>query len=341
MEIEKRDIPPEVRFYIVALDAAGHKQVDIVDMVSEKFPTTVSQSAVSKIISKYKEEGKVEDRARCGRHKKLSEDQELAMVKAVEKDRTLTASRVFRDKKLNHPGPSHVSARTISRTLNDHGLIDSTDLVAHVSEDCVELRLLFALKCQKKQLKWEKVIFTDESDLFPDKQGKFHYRRYIGERVDLDVGPICVHDKRKVKVFGSISYDGVGTIIRYNDTVKWDVFLGFLRTVLADFPLLRGTNSREGKYILQRDNASAHDAPDIRKFLGENNIRTLLWPPNSPDLSIIENVWGYIKEELFKKNDELKTADQTWDEIKKIWYHKVKYILKNLYSDLLIVFKLL
>lgn len=181
MEIENRKIPPEVRYFIVAQAAAGFKQTEIVDLVSQNFPTTVTQSAVSKILSKYDEERKVQDRPRSGRPKKLSEEQELAIIEVVENDRLLNATRVSQDQNLNPPGPSHVSARTITRTLNDHGLIDSTELVEQFKVHAIEQRLTFALECQQNHFKWERVIFTHESDLFPDKQGKLHYRRYQGE----------------------------------------------------------------------------------------------------------------------------------------------------------------
>lgn len=335
MEIEKPRIPLEVRYYIITQDAAGFKQVEIVQKVLQEFKISVSQSGVSKIISKYQEERKVEDCPRSGRPKILSEEEEKALVKAVEHDRTLTANKIFNDPNLNPSGPSHVSARTISRTLNSNGLFDSTDVIEEIPEEAIKKRLSFALKCQRENLIWERVIFSDESDLFPNKQGKLHYRRYKGERVDLDLGITYRWDPRKVKVWGTISYDGVGTIIRYENIVKKGDYVEFLQqTLLKDFPLLRGTKTRQGKYLFQHDNARPHTALATKKFLTDNRISVLLWPSYSPDLSIIENVWGFIKEELFKKNDQLKTAGDTWREIEKIWYGKVNSILQNLYFSL-------
>ena len=45
-------------------------------------------------------------------------------------------------------------------------------------------------------------MFSNESDLYPDKQGKNHYRKYRTEHVDVDYGPEDVHDTRKNKVWG-------------------------------------------------------------------------------------------------------------------------------------------
>lgn len=335
MEIEKPHTQLEVRYFVIAQHEFGLKQVQIVDKVFENFGISITQSAVSKIISKYKEDGTVEDRPKSGRPKKLTETQEGMIIEAVLENRTLNATRVFQDNSLNPQGKSHVSARTISRTLKSRGLIDSTDLVEHINEDCMEERLAFAAFCQQTNFNWERVIFTDECDLFPDKQGKLHYRRFKGERVDLDLGPMERWDVRKVKVWGSISYNGVGTLVRYQGTVKKELYIEFLQEILLkDFPLLKGTKTRQGKFILQQDNASPHVALDTKKFIEGNRISTLKWPSNSPDLSIIENVWSFVKEELFKKNDSLETADDTWEEIQKIWHGQVNLLLPKLYSSL-------
>ncbi len=142
-------------------------------------------------------------------------------------------------------------------------------------------------------------------------------------------------DLRKVKVWGSISYYGVGTLVRFQDTVTSDKYIEFLKDVLLkDFPLLRGTKTRAGKFIFQHENVRPHVAIKTLNYLKEQNVNYLLWPSYSPDLSPIENVWGFIKEELYKKNDLLETADDTWEEIQTIWYHKVNNILKKLYESL-------
>ena len=335
MEEEKHTLPDEVRLYIVHQAASGLKQKEIVDLVLKKFGLKTTQSCVSKIISKHNKEGTIEDRPRSGRPKKLSNSQELAIVAAVHEDRTLTANAVSKDPNLNPYGDSHVTSRTITTLLNDHGLKDSTDVVETISEEAMNQRLAFALHCKEKKMDWTKIIFSDESDLFPDKQGKVHYRRYESERVNLDLGPTPRWDPRKVKVWGTISHTKVGTLVRYTETVDGEKYTNFLKDHLwEDFPLLRGTKTRDGKLLFQHDNASPHRDSEAKKFLKDNHIGILTWPSYSPDLSPIENIWGYIKAELFKKNNELETADDTWEEVQKIWYGRVKFMLEKLYSSI-------
>ena len=54
------------------------------------------------------------------------------------------------------------------------------------------------------------------------------------------------------------------------------------------------------KYIFQQDNAPCHKALRITRFLNENNIKTLEWPSNSPDLNCIENLWSWLDTKLSK-----------------------------------------
>ena len=109
-----------------------------------------------------------------------------------------------------------------------------------------------------------------------------------------------------------ISYDGVGTIIRYTG----EVYLGFLQDGLVkDFPQLRGTKTRQGKLLFGQDNAGPRRDFRVKKFQTKNRITILNWLSYSSDLSPIENACGFIKEELFKKSSQLKAADGTWEEI--------------------------
>jgi transposase len=47
----------------------------------------------------------------------------------------------------------------------------------------------------------------------------------------------------------------------------------------------------------QQDGASCHTAKQTRKFI-EDQIPLVEWPPNSPDLSVIENVWAILKNKV-------------------------------------------
>ena len=52
--------------------------------------------------------------------------------------------------------------------------------------------------CLKNRLNWRYIIFSNESDFFPHKQGKSHYRKYLGKYVYVDFGPEYTYAARKI-----------------------------------------------------------------------------------------------------------------------------------------------
>jgi hypothetical protein len=56
------------------------------------------------------------------------------------------------------------------------------------------------------------------------------------------------------------------------------------------------------------------------------------WPPNSPDLSPIENVWGYVQSKAQAKG--CKSFEEFSDSVKHILKNLPKAMLNNLYSSM-------
>ena len=81
--------------------------------------------------------------------------------------------------------------------------------------------------------------------------------------------------------------------------------------------------------IFQYDNAPTHTATVVRDALAEMEIEVMEWPPCSPDLNPIENLWALLKAKIYelrpdlvhmRNNDQTKeilvaTAQQAWDEL--------------------------
>jgi transposase len=51
----------------------------------------------------------------------------------------------------------------------------------------------------------------------------------------------------------------------------------------------------------------------------ENDIPTLKWPPQSPDLNIIENVWKVIKTKVQRRIDDIRNAEDLKTVVAEIW----------------------
>lgn len=48
----------------------------------------------------------------------------------------------------------------------------------------------------------------------------------------------------------------------------------------------------------QQDNASAHVTDNVIEYFEQKEMHLMHWPPRSPDLSLIENVWVKMEQEI-------------------------------------------
>lgn len=66
----------------------------------------------------------------------------------------------------------------------------------------------------------------------------------------------------------------------------------------AMIPYVAETFHDEPYVNFVQDNSGVHRSRIVRNWLAaQPNIRTLDWPAKSPDLNVIENIWGIIVQE--------------------------------------------
>jgi len=63
--------------------------------------------------------------------------------------------------------------------------------------------------------------------------------------------------------------------------------------------------------IFMQDGASVHTARIVKRILQEMGVTVMDWPPYSPDLNPIENLWAIMKAEIYKLHPELEFVDDT------------------------------
>ena len=86
---------------------------------------------------------------------------------------------------------------------------------------------------------------------------------------------------------------------------------------LVDKQLLPLINSifKDEEWIYQQDNASIHNAKIYQDYYRKNNLNISKWPPRSPDLNIVENVFSILSQEIYKKGKVYTKYEDSWNAI--------------------------
>ena len=66
----------------------------------------------------------------------------------------------------------------------------------------------------------------------------------------------------------------------------------------------------------------------------DNGINVLDWPPQSPDLTPIENLWNHTKKELPKYPRQAKGVWEIWDRVAEVWNNIDPEVCQNLIKSM-------
>lgn len=94
------------------------------------------------------------------------------------------------------------------------------------------------------------------------------------------------------KLIGALDYESGEVICKLREAYTAKEFLSFLKIMAKQY--------ENKKIVLILDNATIHHAKLLKPFLKENedNLTLVFLPPYSPQLNLIEGLWGWLKKEV-------------------------------------------
>ena len=316
------------RHKIVILHQQGKSQRAIARL------TGFSRCGVQEVLKKFEETGEVKDRKRSGRPKKLSESDEKYLKVTSLRDRRKSSKALAHE--LAVSGGTKVHSSTIRRSLGRSGLhgrvATKKPLLRRGNK---QKRLKFAKRHKTwNSAQWRRVLWSDESQFQLFGSNRRHYvRRRVGEKyIDACLQPTVKHGGGSVMVWGCISANGVGDLIKIDGIMKAPKY----KQILIHHAIPSGKRLIGNNFIFQHDNDPKHSAKIIKSYLQRKSatgtLTTLDWPPQSPDLNIIEAVWDYLDREKNKKQPTSK--DQLWRVLKEAWDNIPEDYLQKLQQSL-------
>ena len=280
-------------------------------------------------VSRYKEEKSVQSRPRAGRPSKLS-SRDMSFIKdLIQTDENVGCTEIAR--KLESELGVRVSAETVRNNLIKSGFkYTSPRKVLQHSRIQRIRRLKWSTKYRNThKLAFNKVMFTDSKifTLNPSTATCSSHRwhamgtRSVVAPARQSKGLHVYMGATSFGVTNLVFVTGGGTqVSAYRNPKTGSPHKGvcaeeYQKDVLPlllkeGIRLFKGTRWADS-WILQQDNARPHvDARTMAFLRQEMGGRLLEWPPASPDLSWIENLWAWMEKELRKRCSHFKTVQE-------------------------------
>ena len=285
---------------------------------------SLSRGAVRHWVDEWKSGGDMEEKHKSGRPRVLSTRAKYVARKRLKQPGfggLARAARTLQAKGYTRT-PVHVS--TLSRMLKERAMRLPAPLVAVRSKPRRALtdydkqrRRTFA--AANLSTPWDNVMFTDRKRFYfrypGSKVRSVQWQERGQKRQAITAGrPLCVNVYMGITKFGSTGPTFITGTSKHHTTYTTkagkparNITTSEYTSVLNDHLLPAGNElmSKHGhrSWVFQQHNDPAHKAAwhTIMKYNRRHttSIRLLPgWPPHSPDLNLIENVWGTVQQQL-------------------------------------------
>ena len=274
-----------------------------------------------------------------GRPPVIPDDALDVLAGKVRNKRFASAERV-RHSYINPATKKAVSRRTAQRRLHAAGLTSvRVRRCCFLTRDHRLHRLWFANLYRKED--WNKWIFTDEKwfyiggvkgneKMWVSMQDPDPEERYVG----------TVKHPTKVMVWGGVSFHGRSALHFFDSSVDSEEYQNAVQEAMLGCLWDKEWMGCDPgvPYVFQQDGARCHTSKSTEDWLETHLPEHWTftpkggWSPNSPDLSIIENIWAMLQDRVVE--DLAFTEDKLVESVERAWWAIPQDQIQRLYNDI-------
>lgn len=316
MPRQKKELDVEKRAAVVTLRKESYTIREIAQKL--KLP----RSTVSDTLKRFAETGQNKSKTRSGRPKSTTSAEDKFIVVTSKRDRRKTAPEISAE--LNKTRGKPVSTETVRRRLCAAGLKGRVAarkaLLRSVNK---KKRLQWARKhVNWGPEDWKKCLFTDESkfEIFSNKR-RVYVRRGKNERMlPQCILPTVKHGGGSVMVWGCFGNNQVGDLVQVKGIMKKEQY----HQILCKHAVPCGKRLIGNGFVMQQDNDPKHTSKLCQKYLttkeAANELKSMEWPPQSPDCNPIELLWDELDRAVRKmcptsEKHLMKSLQDAWNAI--------------------------
>ena len=129
----------------------------------------------------------------------------------------------------------------------------------------------------------------------------------------------------------SISPHGQICMVEMNGNFDSNRYCDLLKESV--FPLIP-YYMQDSPWVWQQDNAPIHVSKHSLNFFEKESVEIFDWPARSPDLNIVENIFSYMSNQLYRGGKVYKRKNDLWAAMVKVFEEISLDYIKKLYGSM-------
>ena len=306
----------------------------------------IPRRTVSNFLTRLKNRQSSENLHRHGRPRITTEAQDKRIIAAAETNTHVPFASL--QNLVNVPTSTSTNRRRLHEDLIRKWRAVKRTLL---TKERAKKRLEWAMKYRHlKREDWAKFAWSDESAIQKDsaRQQVWVFRHQTEEE---KYAPKNVRGKARdgdvyQMIWGCFVGNKLGPIVCIDDAITGDTYTTILRDNLLPYLDALANDGITG-ITFQQDNARSHTCKKVKAFF---NIATTEhgftvmgdWPPYSPDMNLIENLWAHLKLELHRRYPDTATLcgspqyirQRIAERVQEVWWTIGEEVLEHLIDSM-------